>query len=196
MTGTRVGGAVSTAGFVLAGGKSSRMGRDKALLPWHGRTLVEEVAERVFRAAGSVTLVGTRSRYGHLGLPVLEDLVPGNGPLGGLFTALENTSADWNLLVACDMPGITDDFLRGLIHAARSSDGLALVPNSTHGWEPLCAVYHRDLKRHVYSALIRKALKMQDFVANIAARPWPVSDPSLLANVNTLEDWQETQVHP
>ena len=72
------------AGFVLAGGKSSRMGRNKALLPYRGRTLVEHVAEIVETAAGSVSVVGDAETYGHLGYPVIEDVIPGCGPLSGI----------------------------------------------------------------------------------------------------------------
>ena len=114
----------STAGFVLTGGRSSRMGRDKALLPIEGSLLVERTAERVRAAAGSVTLIGAPARYAHLGLPVLPDLVEDGGPGGpicGLHTALKTTRADWNLVVACDMPGLTAGFLSDLLAAAKAT---------------------------------------------------------------------------
>src|SRR5882672_6033560 len=100
-----------TAGFVLTGGRSSRMGRDKALLPVAGSgpagglSLVERTAELVRGAAGSVILIGMPERYAHLGLPVVADIVEDCGPMGGLLTALHVTHADSNLIVACDMPG-------------------------------------------------------------------------------------------
>src|SRR6058998_1400393 len=97
----------SRAGFVLVGGRSSRMGRDKACLPLQGRTLLEHVAAAVAAAAGSVTLVGSPERYQNLGFRVIADSLPGCGPLGGIHTALGASPADWNLIVACDMPGIS-----------------------------------------------------------------------------------------
>ena len=93
------------AGFVLVGGNSTRMGRDKAQLPLHGRTLVEHIAGAVAEAAGSVTLIGAPERYPDLGIRMLPDSRPGAGPLGGICTALASTDAEWNLIVACDMPG-------------------------------------------------------------------------------------------
>ncbi len=75
-------------GFVLTGGQSARMGRDKALLPLHGRTLVEHVAAEVKDACGSVTLVGAPERYQQLGLPCLSERYPLCGPLSGLEAAL------------------------------------------------------------------------------------------------------------
>src|ERR1700737_2946897 len=94
-------------GFVLAGGASSRMGRDKALLAYRETTLVEYVARVVREAVGSVTLIGDPDRYRELGHKVYRDKVSGCGPLGGTHTALSVSATDWNLVVACDMPGIS-----------------------------------------------------------------------------------------
>ena len=73
------------------GGRSSRMGRDKALLPFRGGALAQSVARAVSATAGSVTLVGDPERYGGLGYAVIADIYPGEGPLGGILTALGNT---------------------------------------------------------------------------------------------------------
>src|SRR5258708_4089918 len=93
-------------GFLLAGGRSSRMGRDKALLPFGSSTLAAHIATQIRDAAGNVTILAPPERYAHLGLPVLADAIPNCGPLGGLYTALQSTTADWNVLVACDLPRI------------------------------------------------------------------------------------------
>jgi len=183
----------SRAGFVLAGGQSSRMGRNKALLPWKGSTLIQSVAREVFQAAGSVTLVGPPEVYGNLGFPVLPDRIPGCGPLGGLHAALSAGFAEWNLVVACDMPAITHMMLADLLAAAEASGAEALVPASGVGWQPLCAVYHARLLPLVESAIQAKRLKMHDFVSSIQARFWPAPDPSLFRNVNTPEQLPEAQ---
>src|SRR5205807_1738795 len=109
------------AGFVLAGGRSSRMGRDKALLPYKSGTLMEHVAEQVLRAAGNVALIGNPSSYEHLGYPVYADRMPNNGPLGGIYTALSVSKADWNLIVACDLPRISVTQLRQVLEAANDA---------------------------------------------------------------------------
>src|SRR5262245_20962580 len=132
------------AGYVLAGGRSSRMGSDKALLPFGGGTLLEHVAQVVHQAVGNVTVIGPQSRYGRLGLQVIEDVHPNAGPLGGIQTALRHSPAEWSLVVACDMPGLTVVFLSWLIAAATASAAQAVLPTvDGERLEPICAMYHR-----------------------------------------------------
>ncbi len=170
---------MSCAGFVLAGGRSSRMGRDKALLPWNGRTLLEHVAEVVRAAAGNVTVIG-HEVYRSLGLTVIPDAIPDCGPLGGLLTAFQATTGDRVLLVACDMPEVTVGLLQGLI----SGTGDAVVAESGGRLHPLCAVYHRRLLPEVQAAVHGRSLKMHDFLSHIEVQRWPVSDANLLINMN------------
>src|SRR5205085_12240677 len=106
------------AGFVLVGGRSSRMGRDKALLPYQSKTLLEYVAEQVLGAAGNVTLIGDPECYGRLGYPVYPDRVPECGPLGGIYTALSLSAGVWNLIAACDLPGIRTGHLQQILECA------------------------------------------------------------------------------
>jgi molybdenum cofactor guanylyltransferase len=179
----------TSAGFVLTGGRSSRMGRDKALLPIEGSLLVERTAERVRAAAGSVTLIGAPERYAHLGLPVAADLIEDCGPVGGLYTALKIGQADRNLLVACDMPGVTAEFLRELLDAARQSGSACLVPQTESGLHPLCAVYHRRAEGAVASAIEHKRFKMHDLLKILKAVSFPVADARMLENVNTPVEW-------
>ena len=194
MSGAVMSGAVMS-GFVLAGGRSSRMGRDKALLPVEGGTLVEQIAGRVLRAAGNVTIIGypvaSPGLYASLGYPVVADRLRGYGPLGGVYTALSISHSDWNLIVACDMPAVTVDFLDDLLQAAKTSRADCVVPQTAGGLDPLCAVYHRRCVDTAASAIERKTLKMQDFVSLLRAEVHPVSDSAVLENVNTPEQWSE-----
>jgi len=184
-----------TAGFVLTGGKSTRMGRDKALLPLdmnrtRSESLVEHVATRVRAAAGRVSLIGAPERYAALGLPLHADLVEDCGPIGGVYTALKLASADWNLVVACDMPGVTVEFLTSLLKAARDNEAVCVAAQTPDGLHPLCAVYHRRALPAVEAAIARKSLKMQDLLSSLRALPWPVPDPSWVENINTRAEWE------
>ncbi len=176
-------------GFVLAGGASSRMGRDKALLAYREMTLVEYVARAVLEAIGSVALVGDPDRYCELGHPVYHDKVPGCGPLGGIYTALTVSPADWNLVVACDMPGISARALGGLIDPeAQPGRNCVMAVGSGGEPEPLCALYHRRCLPVLDRAIREKRFKMRDLVRELEAELRPL-DAAALANVNTPDEW-------
>lgn len=177
------------AGFVLTGGRSSRMGRDKALLSIGGETMLERVARMVGEVAGSATLIGPPERYAALGYRVVPDKIENCGPLGGVYTALTVTEADWNLIAACDMPELTARLLENLFHAAENSSAEAVVPESASGLDPLCAIYHRRCVGAALSALDRKILKMHDFLSTLRIDLLPVADARALKNVNTPEEW-------
>jgi molybdopterin-guanine dinucleotide biosynthesis protein A len=178
------------AGYVLVGGRSSRMGCDKALLPWRGGTLLESVACAVSLAAGSAVLVGTRQLYGHFGYPAIPDLYPGAGPLGAILTALHHTSADWNLAAACDMPELSAEFLRLLLRAAERSDAEALVAAGPSGRpEPLCAVYHRRSLPALERALKRGVRPVRAALESIHVAVFSVPELTPFQNVNTPRDW-------
>lgn len=176
-------------GFVLAGGASSRMGRDKALLAYRETTLVEYVARAVREAVGSVALIGDPQRYRELEYTVYADLVPGCGPLSGIHTALSVTDADWNLVVACDMPGISVSALRGLLDPeaqAGHNSVIAVGPGAEP--EPLCAVYHRRCLPVLARAIRENRFKMKDLARKLEAELRPL-DRAALANVNTPGEW-------
>jgi molybdopterin-guanine dinucleotide biosynthesis protein A len=184
---------MQASGFVLAGGGSKRMGRNKALLPFRGMTLVEHIAGMVRQAAGSVTLIGDPAQLAHLGLPVVPDKLPASGPAGGIYTALTITSSDWNLIAGCDMPAITSGILLNLLRrAAVTSNPIdCLAAAGPDGEpEPLCAVYHRRCLPAVDRAIRENRLKMKDLLLELGVEMLPV-DPSALANVNTPAEWAE-----
>lgn len=186
---------MSFAGYVLVGGRSSRMGRDKALLPFRGGALVQSVASAVREATGSATLVGDPGRYGALGYPVIPDLQPGEGPLGGILTALRHSRSDWNFVAACDMPQLNPEMLRGLIEQLLSVplraelETDAILPVGPQGRaEPLCALYHRrcaDAFESAFAAGVRKVTAALEPVRTIRVH---VAEVSLFQNVNTPEE--------
>ena len=183
---------VSRAGFVLAGGRSSRMGRDKALLPLgeetpNGETMLDRVARLVGEIAGNVTVIGPAERYP--GYRMVEDKIENCGPLGGVYTALSISQADWNLIAACDMPELTAALLESLFQAAEASHADAVVPESSRGLDPLCAVYHRRCAGLALSAIHQKIFKMHDFLSTLRVERLPVAQARALKNVNTPEEW-------
>lgn len=182
---------MQVSGFVLAGGASKRMGRDKALLPFRGTTLVEHVAQNVREATGSVALIGDPDRLGHLGLPVYADQLPSCGPASGIYTALQVTETDWSLVVACDMPAVSPDILRELLRHAETTERNSVAATGPSGQpEPLCAVYHRRCLPALERAIRDRRVRMKDLISEIGASLMPVP-ASALVNVNTPAEWSE-----
>jgi molybdenum cofactor guanylyltransferase len=174
------------------------MGRDKALLPFHGVALGRALAGLVECAAGSVVLVGNPQLAPLIGYPAIPDRYPGQGPLGGILTALEHTTADWNLVVACDMPGLSAEFLAGLIDAASRSHADALLPLGPAGrLEPLCALYHRRAFPALAPAFANGTRKILAALEDtgITLCPLLVPDAGVFQNVNTPEDWAPWAPH-
>ncbi|HZU09883.1 MAG TPA: molybdenum cofactor guanylyltransferase [Pseudacidobacterium sp.] len=139
-------------GFVLAGGRSTRMGRDKALVPYHGRPLIEH-AVTLLRSAGlEPHIVGTRPDLAQYA-PVLSDVHQGCGPLGGIEAALDVSSSEWSLFLAVDLPLMPPAFLRYLRKRVSITEASATVPTFAGRPMPLCAVYHRKLLAGIRNAL-------------------------------------------
>ncbi len=172
------------------------MGCDKALLSYRGTTLVEWVAGEARKAAGRVTLVGGGDRYGHLGLRCLEESYAGCGPLSGIEAALKAGEAEWNLIVACDMPGVEEGLLRGLLEAAEGSeaDVVAAQAGREGAAEPLCAVYHRRVLEKVTEALEGGRYAVRGLLDHLLVSLYPVQSKEFLKNVNTPEEWQKCLV--
>src|SRR5579862_3772381 len=108
-------GRKNVGGFVLAGGKSSRMGRDKALLEIDGESLLARAARLVRAVLNEPVVIGFTSGHETQGLKIVADDFPGYGPLGGIATALHISTTPWNLVIACDLPYLTEPWLEYLV---------------------------------------------------------------------------------
>ena len=123
---------------ILAGGQSSRMGRDKALLPFNNQPLIAQIAQILAPIFPEIIVVTANPTIAVAArLPAVSDRFAGRGPLGGIHAALLHWRAP-TFVVACDMPYLNADFIRYLI---ADFDGIARVPLSQNGFEPLHAVY-------------------------------------------------------
>src|SRR3990170_3327557 len=129
--------------IILAGGRSRRMGRDKAGLPLGGRTLLQVMVDRLVPLFGRVLIIGAhRTEVEAEEADQAGDLLPGAGPLGGLYTGLTLSPDAVNLAVPCDLPFLQEDLIRLLRRWADSRQ--VVVPQGPDGLEPLCAFYHQS----------------------------------------------------
>jgi molybdenum cofactor guanylyltransferase len=132
-----------TAVFILAGGKSTRMGTDKAFVTLDGKTLLARALEVGRLVTPNVRIVGDAAKFGAFA-PVVEDVFRECGPLGGIHAGLRASAAELNLMLAVDLPFVSRALMEYLITRARSSDAIATVARAGGGWQPLCAVYRRE----------------------------------------------------
>jgi molybdopterin-guanine dinucleotide biosynthesis protein A len=182
------------------------MGVDKGLLEIAGVPMIVRAARLVESVMGApAVVVGAPEKYRGLGLRAIADDWPGCGPLGGIATALRASEADWNLVVACDLPHLTRAWLEYLLQRARDSAEEAVVPlnlapANKRGAEPLCAVYHKGGEPVLRRALERGVRKVTDGLAELRVEviepaKWKGfdSDGLLFKNVNTPADYEQAK---
>ena len=148
-------------GYVLAGGQSTRMGRDKALLEIGGQPLIRSAVNLLKTLTDQVVILGPTEKYGFLDVPVLPDLVPSRGPLSAIYTGLERSGTTVNLFLACDMPLMEGTFLKLLAERAPLADAV-LMRLDDGSLEPLCAVYNRSCLPTVKANYERQRFKLSD----------------------------------
>ena len=146
-------------GFVLAGGKSTRMGQDKAAVTLNGRTLLEHTLAALREVCGDVAILGRHALYGALG-PVYEDIFPECGPLSGIHAALTNSQTKFNLIIAVDTPFLSPAFLSYMAERAIATDSVITTPEINGYTQPLCTVYSRDFLPIAEQALRSGAYKI------------------------------------
>ena len=145
--------APDVATFILAGGKSTRMGADKAFVTLNGRTLLARALELARSVTADVRIVGDAVKFGAFA-PVVEDVFPGCGPLAGIHAALRASSLELNLMLAVDLPFAPFALLQYLIAQARNAPGATVtVAHAGRGWQPLCAIYRREFADAAEKAL-------------------------------------------
>jgi molybdenum cofactor guanylyltransferase len=191
------GGVDDVTAFILAGGRSTRMGTDKALLSVGQQTLLERALHTAAAVARTVLIVGPHDRYAPYG-DVVEDIFPDCGPLGGIHAALCMTQTDLNLMLSVDTPLMTSDFLIWLLEQARASRELIVVPEALGGLQPLAAVYHRPLRAVAEHALKSGDYKIDHLFPLVPTRY--ISDaeiraagfsPTVFRNVNTFGEYED-----
>lgn len=134
--------------FILAGGMSRRFGEDKALYHHRGKPLIAWPLGQLEPYFNKLFIIAkNESDYHHLGLPIIEDQLPYQTPLAGIYTGLKCSLTDWNLFVGCDMPFMTPQVIETMIQAVPDQHVpiRILVPRTPQGLEPIAAIYHKSL---------------------------------------------------
>jgi molybdopterin-guanine dinucleotide biosynthesis protein A len=192
-------------GYVLAGGASSRFGQDKALIEVGGKPMLARMCELLRGVVDEVNVVAPAEKYLSISVKSVVDLWPGEGPLGGIVTALLNTrksdpQCEWNLIVGCDMPFLTREWLAYLAESTLKSSAQVVLPHSAHGPEPLCACYRTDAGPALRAVFERGVRKVTDALKQVKREvldegDWKRFDSAgrLFWNMNTAADFEEVR---
>jgi len=196
---------MSILGYVQAGGASTRFGTDKALAELGGKTMLAQTTELVASVCSEVFIVAAEGKYPGARAALQADRWPGQGPLGGILTALQSsaersTESIWNLIVSCDMPFLTRDWLEFLCQRAERSAAQVAVAESANGLEPLCACWKTASMPSVQTAFDSGVRRVTDAMKRL---PMEVLDVSvwkrfdtkgrLFWNMNTPADYEEAR---
>jgi molybdenum cofactor guanylyltransferase len=188
-------GSTDVTAFILAGGKSTRMGADKAFVEYEGRTLLARALDLARSTTPDVRIVGSSEKFAPFA-PVVEDIFRDSGPLGGIHAALRASSSELNLMLAVDTPFISWAFLHYLISQARGApEAAAVVARDSAGWQPLCAIYRREFAGAAESALLAGRNRIDllfDVVPTRVIEREEIEDagfsPAIFRNLNTPEE--------
>jgi len=179
-------------GIVLIGGRSRRFGTDKVVAPVGDKLLIEHVIEVIGPLFEKVLLIGHK-RDDLRGFPIIEDLRPGCGPLGGIYTALSTVETRHIFVFAADMPNLNEGFISHMLSVSNDHD--IVIPVWSQGREPLHAIYHRRILPVVKTLLDEDLFKIFNLLNKVDTFTIPEKEirrfgmpEKMFANINTLHD--------
>ncbi|MBK8943868.1 MAG: molybdenum cofactor guanylyltransferase [Ignavibacteriae bacterium] len=188
----------------MSGGKSKRIGSDKALLKINGITLIERIQFLLQEIFNKVIIISNSpGNYKFLNSKIYEDIYPGFGPLSGIHSGLINSTSENNFIISCDMPFVTKDLINFIIHQTKSED--ISIPKSYNNFLTLCAVYKKScipkaeellkLASEKMSENGKTKVKLFDLINSLNTKFVEISDESffngrLIFNMNSLDDFE------
>lgn len=186
--------------LILAGGKSSRMGQDKALMPWDGVPMLTRVCQVASECCEQVyILTPWQERYQDIvtqNCQFLLEANPDQGPLVGLTEGMSKINTDWILLLACDLPILETNIIQIWINQLTElpSDVLAFVPRQGALWEPLCGFYRRKSLPELQKFIQQGGRSFQSWLSRVPVQVIPVNEQlkNMLFNCNTPTDLRDS----
>jgi molybdopterin-guanine dinucleotide biosynthesis protein A len=179
--------------IILSGGKSSRMGKDKALILYLGKPLISYSIDLALNFTRNIIISSNRDEHKILGFPVVHDIYPIRAPLAGIHAGLKFSDTDWNLVLSCDMPNVSAQVVDYLLSNLDEKVNLVL-PEHDGFLEPLCGFYHKSLKNIIESNIKRNLFSPLDLLKSAPNRILKMDDilkddiTSIFKNVNAGND--------
>jgi len=178
-------------GIILAGGKSSRMGREKGLVEFQGKPLIQYGIDLLARYTDRILISSANPDYLPFGLELVPDTIAGQGPAAGLASTLHHSATPWNLVIACDLPYLEPVLIDTLLTNAEGFE--AVIPIHAGAKEPLAALYHRNLADHFAESVETGNLAIHKILLTRKVHYLDVQflleeNPKLFINLNSLKE--------
>lgn len=189
--------------IILAGGKSSRMGEDKALLEYEGKYFIEKIAEELSFFDEKIIARGNNSALTKVtdsSWKVIPDIYPEHGPMGGLHAALKECESEVMFVVTCDMPLITRELVKQICNEMHEQQRImddnidALIAVTHDGkYHPLCGIYKKELQQLMEEHLKQDNNRMMSILKNCRVKYLELDEEvsRQLINVNTVDEYRE-----
>jgi len=179
-------------GFILAGGKSSRMGTNKALLTFQNKPLLKHMANLIEPFCSNIAISGECVDYHVFGIKMVPDHYSDCGPIAGIYSSLQYSQTDWNLLVSVDAPFVNEELFCYLIANIKNCD--CVIPKHTSGIEPLVGLYHKRILPVIDKMIKDGDFKLMNLLLKLNTRFLDCDElikkyPRLFLNVNRMDDY-------
>ncbi|PXY01045.1 hypothetical protein DF185_10345 [Marinifilum breve] len=180
-------------GIVLSGGKSSRMGTEKGLVKWQGKTLIEYSVNCLNAVCDDIVISSNNKDYNYLNFPVIKDEIANCGPIGGIYSCMKNVIADYYLVISCDVPNVPTELFKDLLKNIGDAD-LIYAVDSMGKKQPLVAIYKRSCFSTIETELLNGNYKMMKLLEKIKHKEYLVTrdlkyyHDNILSNANSPED--------
>jgi len=172
--------------YILCGGKSSRMGSEKGLVMYKGKTFIQRILEAVTPVCDSICLVTNNHAYASYNYPLIPDVISEKGPVGGIYTALKHSTTPWNLILSCDVPMLTTEVLQTYLLKESPDTAITYLSDGRKN-SPLIGLYAQHLVGNFEQALRKDHLKLLDLIhmlphSQVTVKP---EEAYAIQNINT-----------
>ncbi|WP_299249328.1 molybdenum cofactor guanylyltransferase [uncultured Aquimarina sp.] len=175
-------------GIILAGGKSSRMGQDKGLKLHRGTPFIQHIIQAIETITDKILIITGNTHYQTFGYPCVPDIIPDQGPIGGIYTGLKHTKTTQNLVLSCDVPFVKPLVLNNLISEYESNYDVV-----TYEDIPLITLYNKSVETTFFESIQKQHLSLRKTLSKLKVKSIPISESiePYVKNINTPQQYKE-----
>jgi len=182
--------------FILCGGKSSRMQSEKGLVLFQEKPFIEHIIQAILPVTENIQLITNTTDYDYLPYQKKADIVKDKGPLGGIYTALENSETEFNLILSCDIPLISSELLSELISKHNQEAQITVFATESR-IHPLVGIYSKKIMPVIIETIEADDLKMMNFLAKVPHQIIKIeeSENFHLTNINSADELNDLNIN-